>query len=69
LERNELHTIYYYENGQLHHLTEEPDALVYVNEKLIKVDCTSPAIFINIGSMPCEHVARWDGLRMDVLVQ
>lgn len=63
---NELHTIYYYENGQLHHLTEEPDALVYAI-KAYNGGLYIAGDFHNIGSLPCEHVARWDGLEWTCL--
>jgi hypothetical protein len=54
------HTLYYYENGQLHTLADEPDDLVtgmVVHGDGLYV-CGD---FHTIGDMPCEHVARWDG--------
>ena len=54
------HTLYYYENGQLHTLADEPDDLVtgmVVHGDGLYV-CGD---FHSIGDMPCEHVARWDG--------
>jgi hypothetical protein len=56
----EGHYMYYYENGQLHTLPVEPDFNVtamraYNGGLYVAGD------FNNIGEMPCNRIARWDG--------
>lgn len=54
------HTIYYYENGQLHTLPEEPDGLIYSMTKYQGALYVAGG-FTQIGNTPCSQVARWDG--------
>jgi hypothetical protein len=60
MDTNEPHEMFYYENGQLHTLPSEPDFFVtamraYNGGLYVAGD------FSNIGEMPCNRIARWDG--------
>lgn len=55
-----LHTIYYYENGQLHTLPTEPNNVVNAI-KAYNGGLFVAGDFTEIGDMPCNNIARWDG--------
>ncbi len=54
------HYMYYYENGQLHTLPTEPDFNVTAM-KAYNGGLYVAGDFSNIGNMPCNRIARWDG--------
>ncbi len=60
MDDEEYHSLYYYQNGQLHALPEEPNDLIFAMTTY-QDGLYVAGGFTQIGNMPCNNVARWDG--------
>jgi hypothetical protein len=59
-DNSQFHSVLYYQNGQLHTLPEEPNDLIFAMTTYQDALYVAGG-FTQIGNMPCNNVARWDG--------